>query len=82
MAECPVCQGEEAEFIASGGKESGVRRRSLYVVCPSCPTRYSISLELLNQLKGNAAEAPQLRARWGRLMADAARRGEKMTQLY
>jgi hypothetical protein len=82
MNACPVCGNKGAEFLASAGKESGVRRRFFYVNCPSCPTRYEISLELLNQLSGNAAQAPSLRVRFVRLMADAAKRGEKMTQLY
>jgi hypothetical protein len=79
---CPVCGNEAATFVASGGKESGVRRRTWYVTCPSCPTSYEVSLELLHQLASHAAQAPPLRARWLRLMAEAAKRGEKMTKLY
>jgi hypothetical protein len=79
---CPVCGNDAAEFLASVNFSSGVRRRTWYVNCPSCPTRYRISLELLSQLAGNAMKAPGLRARWVRLMAEAAARGEKLTDLY
>lgn len=82
MKTCPVCGNEAATFVAHGGKGSGVRRRSWYIHCPSCPTSFGISLELLNQLAGSPAQASQLRARWLRLMAEAAKRGEKMAHLY
>ena len=82
MKACPVCGNEAAKFVAQGGKDSGVRRRSWYVNCPSCPTSFEISLELLHQLAGLAAVAPELRARWMRLMVEAAKRGEKLTRLY
>jgi hypothetical protein len=82
MKACPVCANEAATFASQGGQASGLRRRSWYVSCPTCPTSFDISLELLHQLAGSSAQAAQLRARWVRLMAEAAKRGDKMTHLY
>ncbi len=82
MNACPVCGDETATLTVQGGHQSGVRRRSWYVSCPSCPTSFDISLELLNRFAESPAQASQLQTRWVRLMAEAAKRGEKMTHLY
>lgn len=82
MKGCPVCGNETATLVADGDKQSGVRRRNWLVQCPSCPTSFDVPLELLQQLGGSSVHASQLRARWVRLIAEAAKRGEKMTHLY
>lgn len=82
MNACPVCLNQEAKFSSQAGQASGLRRRSWYVTCPTCPTSFDISLESLHQLAGGPAQASQLRTRWVRLMAESARRGEKITHLY
>lgn len=82
MKGCPVCGNEAATSVANEDKQSGVRRRTWVVQCPSCPTSFDIPLELLHQLAGGSAHASELRARWVRLMAEAAKRGEKLTHLY
>lgn len=82
MNKCPVCGNEAATFVSHGGKASGVRRRSWFVHCPSCPTSFNISPELVNELDGRPAQASEMRARWLQRMTEAARRGEKITILY
>lgn len=82
MNACPVCGNDSATLTAQGGHASGVRRRSWYVSCPTCPTSFAISLELLNRFAASPSQASQLRNRWVRLMSEAAKRGEKMTRLY